>query len=442
MSGCLKVIAFSLVVSLLCAGCGGSGGPLVLTKVGADPATSTAGLPLDITVAATEGGSGKAGVAVSFEVDLGGGKLSQSTVTTDGAGKATVSWTIGTAPVKNAVSASVSNGDAGTLSVSFETVAKPDKPLAPDWFADVNKYMTDNKLDGSTEDLAFSLDGKKIAMGIPGGVLTVDSAGAISSLPLTGDKLGTLLGLDYDSDGNIWLCDNGNGKDISAAVRMISSGGVVSTVITDDGAGTKLGKPNFIVAAPDGQIYFTDPCIGKVLRWDPVAKKITGSITVDYKTEGGPNGIAIDSTGKKLYFTTENTAALCGHSDVDFETKNSALFFSTITADALLNKTAIKENFAHFGDGVTFDGEGNLYAIFDNIDFKKLTLKDSTVWVMPAGQTELYKYLQTTDRIMANLTFGKGDFGDTTMYISLLASIGVPAEARGLNRFVVGIKGQ
>jgi sugar lactone lactonase YvrE len=433
-------LAFILLSATLFSCDGGGSGTLIIVKDGSEPSTAAAGQPVNISVKATEGGTAKSGVEVAFKVDLGGGSVSLTSVKTGTDGKAAVAWTIGLSPVKNSVTASLTGADAGTP-VVFETTATLDKPLSPEWFANVDKFMTDNSLAGSTEDLAFSLDGKKVYLGIPGGLLTVDAAGVVTKVALTGEKLGSPLGIDFDKDGNLWVADQGAGS-VAGALRMVTPAGAVSTILTEDGSGTKLGKPNFVMAGADGKIYFSDTCIAKLLRYDPVLKMVDASITVDYKTEGGPNGIAIDSTGKKLYFTTENTAVLCGHTDVQMDTKNSALFVADITQTGFANNTAVKKNFAHFGDGCTFDAEGNLYVIFDNIDFNNLKLKESTVYVMPAGLTEFRKFLTTTDRIMANLEFGRGDFGANSLYISLLSITGfISPEMRGLNKFSVGIMG-
>jgi hypothetical protein len=92
-----------------------------------------------------------------------------------------------------------------------------------------------------------------------------------------------------------------------------------------------------------------------------------------------------------------------------------------------------------FGDGVAFDAEGNLYVIFDTqVD---LALEESAVWVLPAGDIELYKFLSAGDVVFANLAFGRGAFGEETMYIALLAIDAFNLPVRGVNRIEIGIAG-
>lgn len=65
-----------------------------------------------------------------------------------------------------------------------------------------------------------------------------------------------------------------------------------------------------------------------------------------------------------------------------------------------------------------------------------------TVWVLPAGDSELVRFLSVSDHLLANLAFGQGEYGATAMYIALLTIVPLtPADARGVERFEVGIGG-
>ena len=103
-------------------------------------------------------------------------------------------------------------------------------------------------------------------------------------------------------------------------------------------------------------------------------------------------------------------------------------------------RETIAANFALFGDGLTFDVEGNLYVIFDTQ--ANFALDESALWILPAGERNLVKFLSVRDHVLANPDFGRGDFGDGMLYIALLA---VPPftspEARGVERIEVGIAG-
>jgi hypothetical protein len=70
-----------------------------------------------------------------------------------------------------------------------------------------------------------------------------------------------------------------------------------------------------------------------------------------------------------------------------------------------------------------------------------LMLAESAVWVLPEGETELVKFLSVPDRVLANLAFGKGEFDDETLYVSLLSIPVLQLPERGVERIEIGIPG-
>lgn len=404
--------------------------PLVLTKVGSEPSSGTAGEPLTepLVVQVTDDGAPRAGTEVVFAIEAGGGSVEPLSALTDDDGQASAVWTLGVAPVANRLSASIEDD-----SLLFETRATLDAPLVPEPFGNVNGFMTAQGIVGSTEDLAF--DGSsRLVLGVPGGLLAVDPAGTTSALALNGDPLDLPLGVAFDRRGNLWVADS-----LGAALRRVSPTGKVTTALTDDGAQPLIG-PNYVAIDRDGRVYLSDPCLGKLIRFDPASGVVDSVLTFDLVSQGGPNGFAFDSSGTRLFIATENTGLLCGHAFVGLIDEIAGLFAVDVSAAGFGRLETVAPNVALFGDGVAFDAEGNLYAIFDTE--MNLMLEESAVWVLPAGDTELVKFLAVSDRIFANLAFGQGDFDDGTLYIALLA---LPpftsAEARGLERFDIGIPG-
>jgi streptogramin lyase len=404
--------------------------PLALAKVGSEPSTGAAGETLaePLVVRVTDDGAPRAGIEVAFAVEAGGGSVEPESALTDDDGRASAVWTLGIAPVANRVSARIADG-----SVGFETRATLDAPLAPEPFGDVNAFMIAQGIAGSTEDLAFDGSGR-LLLGVPGGLLAVDPAGTTSALALRGEPLSRPLGIAFDRRGTLWAADS-----FAATLAKVSPAGKVATALADDGTEPLVG-PNYVALDRKGRVYLSDPCLGELIRFEPASGLVDAILTFDLPSQGGPNGFAFDASGTRLFIATENTALFCGHAFVGLVDEIAGLFAVEVSDAGFGALEAIAPNVALFGDGVAFDAEGNLYAIFDTE--MNLALEESAVWVLPAGDTDLVKFLAATDRVFANLAFGQGDFGDETLYIALLA---IPpftsAEARGLERFVVGIPG-
>jgi sugar lactone lactonase YvrE len=403
---------------------------VTLTLVNELPASAPAGSEIGapVTVRVTNfAGAPLAGVAVEFSVRRGGGSVVPELATTAQDGTASAVWTLGVVPVDNRLRMRA----AGAM-LLVDARATIDAPYAAEAFGNVHDFMTEQDIVGSTEDLAFQ--GGRVVLGVPGGLLQVDPAGATSALELSGDALAGPLGVAFDQNDDLWVADS-----MGRALRKVSPAGVVTTVLTGDGT-DPLRAPNYVAIDARGRVYLSDPCLGELLRYDPATDRVDAVLRFDLPNEGGPNGFAFDGGGEILYVATENTFLFCGHEDVGLIDPIAGLFSVEISEAGFGAKQGIATRMALFGDGVAVDREGNVYVIFDTE--ANLMLEESAVWVLPSGATELVKLLSATDRVFANLAFGRGDFDNRTLYVSLLTIPNlIPPESRGLNRFATGIRG-
>ncbi len=453
-----------VVVALGVVGCSnddddGAAEVLRIVAVSVPPAESGPGEEVEATVeVTTESGQPRAGVEVVVSVELGGGAVGEeqsdlAVVATDDLGRASLRWTTGIAPVANQVSAGIERGF-----VAFDTRVVLEEPLDSAEFGDIPGFLRDNgytTVDGegaevflaSTEDLAFVSNDTDDTLllglsagttAVAGGLIAMNAAGEASLVELDGDPLIGTLGVAVDREGVLWVADP-RGGDVGALVR-ISSDGVAETVITSTGEVDLIG-PNYVAIGPDdGMVYVSDPCLGVVLRYDPETDSVDGVLTTDVATQGGPNGLAFDPSGENLYFATESIALLCGRPDLELVDPVAGLFRVPVDAAGFGTTEPIAERRGLFGDGLAFDIEGNLYVIFDTE--ANFMLAESAVWVLPAGETELVKFLANNgERVYANLAWGRGQFGDRTMYIALLAVDAFGLPVRGVERIDLGIKG-
>jgi sugar lactone lactonase YvrE len=417
---------FALVLALgLGAGCDDDpepyDGPIVLEIVDGPGRETPAGQTVTATVrVSTPEGATLAGVEVGFSVALGGGAISEAALLSDDDGFAGVDWVIGVAPTANRLSASV-----GEESVALETTATLEQPWEAEPLGDIETYLADLDVEESTEDLVFDSE-DRLLMGAGSRILVVEPDGAISELSLSGDSIQRALGMTLDpATGNIWLADSDG-----AALRMVTPEGAVSTPLGGEGSDA-LQMPNDVAVGPDGYVYLSDSCGGAVYRVDPVTGAIEAETTFDVTTEGGPNGLAFDATGD-LWVTTENVVLFCGIEGDAFGA-NAGLFRVPVEAGSFGEREALFTNVAQFGDGLVFDAEGNLYVIFDHV-YPEMA---SMIKVLPAGGTELLDFITVTDRLLANVVFGRGEYGTQRLFISLLA-IAPFFELRGLNTFELG----
>jgi streptogramin lyase len=377
------------------------------------------------------------GASIGFSVRLGGGTVDSAVATTDATGRASALWTLGPAPVRHELvaTAPAPAGGGDPDAVDWFVNAAPAPQPFP-YVGDVESFLAAEGKTGSTEDLAFVGQGAdaRLVMGTPDGLIEVAPDGAITRRALTGEPIGRAWGLAAGKDGAIWAIDG-----VAKSLVHIDAAGLVTTRLVDDGA-NPLDGPNYVAVGPDGHVYVTDPCLGAIIRFDPDLDAVLAVHTFDRATDGGPNGLAFGPDGR-LYGLTENTGVLCGQADIpDPEAPLAQLFAVTLTADGFGARETLAPALGVFGDGLAFDSEGNLYMVVDTVaDF---ALDASLILVRPAAGDRVVRLVDSVPDVIANVAFGRGAYGETTLYAALLQiPILTPEAKRGLRAIEVGIPG-
>ena len=349
--------------------------------------------------------------------------LPAQVVVTDAAGVATVTVQAGGWAVPHRVR-------LAALGVSYELdvpVAAPAVPTTTP-FGQVHAWMLANDVTGSTEDLAPTPDGQQLIVGVPDRLLRVDAGGQVSEWPLQG-QVQQPLGLSFAPDGALWVADS----KAKALVRVSPDGVVTPMLLAIEGV--PLRQPNDLAVLPNGDVVLSDPCLGKLIRYNPQQNTATTLVQLDLKTQGGPNGVAVSADGQTIWFTTENTSLLCTDFLAAIGDKLGGLWSVPLAGSPPTQHLAGQ---GIFGDGLALDADGLVYATFDDFDAVAFTLIASDVVAFDPARPEAggAVVLRSTDRLYANVAFGRGPFGTSQLYAALLTVDPFTApELRGLEVF-------
>jgi len=204
--------------------------------------------------------------------------------------------------------------------------------------------------------------------------------GTDGQLSLFMDSAGRSNGLYFDKKGNLLSC-----ADEQNQLWAISMQKKI-TVLINDLDGKKLNGPNDLWAAPNGNIYFTDPYYQR--RWWARTKPEIDKEKVYVLMHGTstpvavvdslqrPNGIVGTPDGKYLYVA---------------DIKGNKVYKYTINKDGSLSNARL---FADMGsDGMTLDNQGNVY----------LTGKGVTVFNSNGQQIA---HIDIPEKWTANVAFG------------------------------------
>ncbi len=170
-------------------------------------------------------------------------------------------------------------------------------------------------------------------------------------------------------DGNHLVCDR-----IRKVILKLDPNGEVIGEAASDCGGKPLRGPNDLVLDVYSGFYFTDPrnqedSIGRVGYVDSSGKS---HLVIEWV--GYPNGIALRADGKVLYVANSF--------------KNEIWSYPVLSS----GKVGAQEVFAKLPegglpDGITFDGEGNLYvAHYGMGEVQVLNPKGELIRSLPAGQ--------------------------------------------------------
>lgn len=426
-------LASGCVAALVVLGCSGSddetpSSALALTWVTAPPAEATSQSDLTLEARLTKGGKPVANEPFEISVDLGGGSVDATSATSDASGVVQIAWTLGIPPIENKLTLAAPGRD---LQLGASVSAKVDTPYSPEPFGDVNAYLEAQQNTVSTEDLAFM--GGRLLLGVGADILSLDENANIEAWTLSGTPISRALGIAADGQGNLYVADSDGG-----ALLKVASDKTVS-LVTDTNGSEPLQLVNYVALAPNGDVLFSDSCLGDLVRYDPKTSSVVATLQLDPSKESGPNGIAVDREGHYAYVLTENTRLFCNFTNVEV-TDNAALYRVDISGGGLDTPEQVVGGLGLAGDGLAFDAEDNLYVIVDKQ--KGGSLEESAVQVLPAGGQELRPFISVSNRVIANIAFGQGAFGETTLYAALLAVVPfTPADQRGVQRLEVGVPG-
>lgn len=385
------------------------------------PGVASSGAELSLVAVVKVDGDPVAGAVVEGDVLLGGGGVSPTEATTGADGTVSFQWRVGLMPVTSALRLSVRSEAAF---VDHVLQVESTDPIAPQSFGGVGEALAAAEVEGSTEGLAFD-DSGNLWLAVPGHLVRLRPGFDIELVEVGGDGLVAPLGMAWDYLRRcLWIADR---ESIRRVTLNEAEGGAMSATAHVVAGLDGLKMPNALAIRDNRHVWFSDSCTGGVYRFEPEAETVAleSVVAFDLALEGGPNGLAFDDSGR-LWVTTENVGLLCPDSGVDLTLNNGGLYVLDIGVSPTATKTARLQGFAMFGDGLGFDADGNLYAIFDHFD--GFTLKDSAVWLVPdegdpvkVAAVAVPDGAAGPDRLIANMAWGWDDFGNTTVYFSLLA---------------------
>lgn len=221
----------------------------------------------------------------------------------------------------------------------------------------------------------------------------LEPAGAPHDKPYAHASRGS-NGLWYDKDDTLLIC-NQSGRSID---RLNLSTGK-REILADTDNGTPLNRPNDLIAAQDGTIYFTNPPFGlndksistkKFLSYNAVYKvDPNGKTSIITKELDVPNGIALSPDESILYVAQSGKDAPRinrYHLNSDGSVHSSDVFVDF--------KNFLREGVIPSGDGMAIDRNGNIF----------VGVVDAGLYVFsPEGQLLGGIY---TGRKMSNCIFG------------------------------------
>lgn len=236
-------------------------------------------------------------------------------------------------------------------------------------------------------------------------IVRVAPDGVVSDFVAVNDPLGIAI----RDDGSLVVAAKRDEADGAAAVLLsITSDGAISELVSAGPGDAPLGRTNFVAIAPDGSLVFSDSMANRLFRVDGDGANvalITDAITY-------PNGLAFSPDGATLYVASWDGRTV------------HALPFDRAASTYGAPSVAI-ENVANV-DGVVATTDGALYLVTSARGILRVepSSPSASASVAPASAVAL----------PANGVFGDAAFGETTLYVTSLAS-------RSISRIVTADRG-
>jgi virginiamycin B lyase len=123
---------------------------------------------------------------------------------------------------------------------------------------------------------------------------TVQGAGRLGRLDVKSGAITEVktrnnpYGLAFDRDGNVWFCQLSGDR----LGRVDAKTGAVTEVDLEAGS-----RPRRMATAPDGSIWVTYNGNGKLVRFDPAARKVVKEYRMPAGPEGAPYAVSVDGAG-------------------------------------------------------------------------------------------------------------------------------------------------
>lgn len=196
-----------------------------------------------------------------------------------------------------------------------------------------------------TEGPAVDVNGNVFATTLSGGeIVKIDIRGKVSVWAKTDCPNGQVI----LPDGDHLVCDS----KLSSVVRFDSDGNFLGYIVEKKCAGIEVDVPNDLLAAPFGNIFFTDSVrhTGKVFMISGDYEKVLAT-DLDY-----PNGLVVSANGRWLY-VAESYRNRILRFDISNPVKNSGEY----TVFANLPQNPSGDTTGNLPDGLTIDYYGNIW---------------------------------------------------------------------------------
>ncbi|MDQ3034291.1 MAG: SMP-30/gluconolactonase/LRE family protein [Myxococcota bacterium] len=205
------------------------------------------------------------------------------------------------------------------------------------------------------------------------------------------------LGIAVREDGSLVVAAKRAEADGGAAVLLlIAPDGTTSELVSAGPGDAPLGVTNFVAIAPDGSLVFSDSMANRLFRADADGAEVT--LITDAITY--PNGLAFSPDGATLYVASWDGRSV------------HALSFDRATSS--YGAPAVAQAGVANVDGIVSTIDGALYLV---TSARGILRTDPASPAAPATVVPM-----GTIALPANAVFGDAAFGESTLYVTSLAS--------------------